>query len=84
MDTIHLSDDHLLWQYDDHILRIDAWGENSLRVRATKAARIDTAQDWALLPPGDAALMKPRDAPATLIAARRLSASSNRPPMAFV
>ena len=56
MDTIHLFDDHLLWQYDDHILRIDAWGENSLRVRATKGARIDTAQDWALLPPGRSAL----------------------------
>lgn len=56
MDTIHLFEDHLLWQYDDHILRIEAWGENSLRVRATKAAQIDTSQDWALLPAGDSAL----------------------------
>lgn len=56
MDTIQLFEDHLLWQYDDHLLRIEAWGKNSLRVRATKAAQIDTSHAWALLPPGTSTL----------------------------
>lgn len=56
MDTIRLFEDHLIWQYDDHILRIEAWSENSLRVRATKSAQIDTTQDWALLPHTEGAI----------------------------
>jgi len=57
MKTLTVFKDHLLWKLDDHILRIEAWGENSLRVRATKARAIDTSQDWALLPPAPCTLV---------------------------
>ena len=32
-------------------LRVQSWGENSLRVRATVLSEIDDALDWALLEP---------------------------------
>lgn len=51
METLSINENHLFWQYDDHLLRIDAWGRNSLRIRATRASAIDLSQDWALLPP---------------------------------
>ncbi len=40
----------LWYRYDAEQLIVEAWGENSLRVRATKLAHMPT-DDWALLPP---------------------------------
>ena len=37
-------------RYDDELLCIEPWGENSLRVRATKTGALSD-RDWALLPP---------------------------------
>ncbi|KAJ5746719.1 hypothetical protein N7520_011901 [Penicillium odoratum] len=39
--------DKLIFRFDDHLLWIQPWGENSLRVRATKLASMPT-EDWAL------------------------------------
>jgi alpha-D-xyloside xylohydrolase len=39
----------LVWRYDDEILWIEPWGEDSLRVRATRMGRMPE-KDWALLP----------------------------------
>lgn len=50
-DTLRIEDQALLWKRNDHQLRIEPWGPNSLRVRATKSRRFDLEQDWALLPP---------------------------------
>ncbi len=35
-------------------LRVQSWGENSLRVRATVLSDIDDSLDWALLEPKEA------------------------------
>lgn len=40
----------LCYRYEAERVRIEPWGENSLRVRAWKTADMDPA-DWALLPP---------------------------------
>ena len=40
----------LIYEYDCELLRIDAWGENSLRVRATKMCAMPP-QDWVLTEP---------------------------------
>ena len=40
----------LCYRYEAERLVIEPWGKNSLRVRATKLARMDP-EDWALLPP---------------------------------
>ena len=39
----------LCYRYEAERLRIEPWGKNSLRVRATKLAEMDQ-EDWALLP----------------------------------
>lgn len=44
--------DRLVRRYDDELLWIEPWGKDSLRVRATKMARMPD-EDWALLPPGE-------------------------------
>jgi len=46
----------LIWEFDSETLWIEAWGENSLRVRATMLARMPMPdEEWALLPPAPAA-----------------------------
>ena len=40
----------LVYHYDAEELWIEPWGDNAVRVRATKNARMPEA-DWALLPP---------------------------------
>ena len=45
------SKDRLIFTYDSEKLWIEPWGENALRVRATKMAEMPL-EDWALLPPG--------------------------------
>jgi alpha-D-xyloside xylohydrolase len=41
------EDDKLVFRFDDHILWVQPWGENSFRIRATKQASMPT-EDWAL------------------------------------
>lgn len=38
----------LIWQYDDEIMWIEGWGEDSIRVRVTHEAQMPR-RDWALL-----------------------------------
>lgn len=40
----------LVFQYDDHIVWLEPWGESALRVRATKLSSMPT-DDWALSEP---------------------------------
>lgn len=40
----------LVFRYDDNILWVEAWGDNSLRVRATKSSSMPE-RDWALTEP---------------------------------
>ena len=40
----------LYYQNGREKMRIEPWGEDSLRVRVTYAAQIDEGEDWALLP----------------------------------
>lgn len=47
----------LIREYDSEILWIEAWGENSLRVRATNDRRMPIPdEEWALLPPVNSAV----------------------------
>lgn len=39
----------LLRRHDNEVILIEAWGENSLRVRISRNGRIDESEDWALL-----------------------------------
>lgn len=41
----------LVRRHDNELIWIEPWGDNSLRVRITRNARMETAEDWALLPP---------------------------------
>lgn len=47
---LYSEDGKLVFRFDDHLLWIQPWGENALRVRATKLATMPT-EDWALLEP---------------------------------
>ena len=47
---LYTENNSLIRIYEDETLQIEAWGENSLRVRATKLAEMPK-EDWALLPP---------------------------------
>jgi alpha-D-xyloside xylohydrolase len=44
---LYSEDNRLIFRYDDHTLWLEPWGENALRVRATKLAQMPT-EDWAL------------------------------------
>ncbi|PWY86985.1 hypothetical protein BO70DRAFT_215150 [Aspergillus heteromorphus CBS 117.55] len=44
---LYAEDNRLVFRFDDHLLWIEPWGENALRVRATKLASMPT-EDWAL------------------------------------
>ncbi|KAM0700956.1 hypothetical protein Q7P35_012678 [Cladosporium inversicolor] len=44
---IYVQENKLVFRYDDHILWVEAWGDNSLRVRATKLSSMPE-RDWAL------------------------------------
>lgn len=46
--SIYQSDGALIWEYDGEKLRIEGWGENSLRVRATRRYQMNL-ENWALL-----------------------------------
>jgi alpha-D-xyloside xylohydrolase len=55
MDSVFSGQgDRLERRYDSETLRIEAWGANALRVRATHLSRMPE-EDWALLPPAPAA-----------------------------
>jgi alpha-D-xyloside xylohydrolase len=47
---LYTEDDTLCFRFDDHQLHIKPWGQNSLRIRATKRAHFEH-QDWAILAP---------------------------------
>ena len=49
MSTFTVGPDRLEWSYDGHKLRIEPWGANSLRVRATQLSDFKD-EDWALMP----------------------------------
>jgi alpha-D-xyloside xylohydrolase len=49
-NMLYTSNDTLCFRFDDHKLHIQPWGQNSLRIRATKRAHFEQ-QDWALLTP---------------------------------
>ena len=44
------SDNKLIYRYDSETLWIEAWGENAVRIRATKCAKMPD-EDWALTIP---------------------------------
>ncbi|KAJ5934117.1 hypothetical protein N7466_003664 [Penicillium verhagenii] len=59
----------LVFRFDDHLLWIQPWGENALRVRATKLASMPT-EDWALTdhPASPSiSIATPKDQDATII-----------------
>jgi alpha-D-xyloside xylohydrolase len=41
------SNGKLVYRYDAELLWIEAWGENSFRIRATKECKMPT-ENWAL------------------------------------
>ncbi|KAL4866827.1 hypothetical protein BDV12DRAFT_187145 [Aspergillus spectabilis] len=44
---LYADGNKLIFRFDDHLLWIEPWGSNALRVRATKLASMPT-EDWAL------------------------------------
>ena len=48
-----MKDGVLTYQTGREKIRIEAWGKDSLRVRATRNYAVDTEKDWALLPRPD-------------------------------
>ena len=50
MDYLQREGNAILFQNDGEILRLEPWGENSLRVRAAMMRKIQDT-DYALLPP---------------------------------
>lgn len=44
-----IEENRLIRKYDCEKLWIEAWGENSLRIRSTMEAEMDESRDWALL-----------------------------------
>ncbi|MBR3642073.1 MAG: DUF4968 domain-containing protein, partial [Parasporobacterium sp.] len=50
---IRIEAQKLIYQYDSETLLIEAWGENAVRVRATKCAKMPD-ENWALSIPQDA------------------------------
>lgn len=51
---LYAQEQALIWEYDHEILRIEPWGANAFRVRASKDKLHD--DDWALLPAGAASV----------------------------
>ncbi len=49
MSTFTVGPNRLEWSYDEHKLRIEPWGANSLRVRATQLSDFKD-EAWALMP----------------------------------
>ena len=44
---LEIRENRLVYQYDAEKVWIEAWGENALRIRATKEAQMPM-EDWAL------------------------------------
>ncbi|KAJ5086100.1 glycosyl hydrolase [Penicillium argentinense] len=44
---LYFEDEKLVFRFDDHLLWVEPWGDNALRVRATKQSSMP-AEDWAL------------------------------------
>ncbi|KAI5919528.1 glycoside hydrolase family 31 protein [Camillea tinctor] len=65
----------LEYRYDSEILRIEAWGPNALRVRATKEAALP-AEDWALTEP----LPPPREGETSVVITPAAGDGENKTP----
>ncbi|MDR2514674.1 MAG: family 31 glucosidase [Christensenellaceae bacterium] len=66
MPSFDLSQNRLFWQSGEEKIQIEPWGKDGLRVRLTRAAKLELDENWALLPkaPGLFAQMGMlRDAP---------------------
>ena len=48
MSFIKQDPQRLIWQYNDRYLWIEAWGENSLRVRSGRHLPVMRNEHWAL------------------------------------
>lgn len=55
------SDNKLIYRYDSETLWIEAWGENAVRIRATKCAKMPD-EDWALTIPQNSKAVIENDA----------------------
>ncbi len=67
---LYAEDNKLVFRYDDHTLWLEPWGENALRVRATKLSQMPT-EDWALSEKtvdtsGKVSISTPKDGTATI------------------
>lgn len=49
MDTLSVSEGCLIWRYNNTSLHVQAWGVNSLRIRAANHRLPSLSEDWALL-----------------------------------
>jgi alpha-D-xyloside xylohydrolase len=76
----HLSQegDRLVRRQGGEILWVEPWGENSLRVRATRQRAIETSQDWALEPPAASTPQITITADAARISNGRITATIDR------
>ncbi|RAL00546.1 putative glycosyl hydrolase [Aspergillus ibericus CBS 121593] len=75
---LYAEDDKLVFRFDDHLLWIQPWGENALRVRATKLASMPT-EDWALLKAeSDRPIIKIEDSQDSSISNGKIKATVSR------
>ncbi|RDW70816.1 putative glycosyl hydrolase [Aspergillus mulundensis] len=68
---LYSDSDKLVFRFDDHLLWVEPWSDNALRIRATKLSAMP-AEDWALLPKPEAGnpsieLPEDKDGEATLV-----------------
>ena len=55
LQSLHREANRLVWRYKDQILRVEPWGKDGVRVRATTLAEMPI-RDWCLLPQKHAAV----------------------------
>lgn len=71
-----IEDNKLIYRNDGEILQIEAWGENSLRVRGTKTAKV-SEKAWALLDPKPCTAKVSIDGKAATITNGKITAEIN-------
>ena len=70
--------ERLVRRQGGEILWVEPWGENSLRVRATRQRAIETSEDWALEPPAASAAEITVDGDSASITNGRITATIDR------
>jgi alpha-D-xyloside xylohydrolase len=70
--------ERLVRRQGGEILWVEPWGENSLRVRATRQRAIETSEDWALEPPAASAPQITVDGDGASITNGRITATIDR------